>query len=214
MSFQPGLKADPLPEILYVMAAPAEYGPHLAARIQPLMIGIGPVEAAVTLAAHLAERAARRALPDLVVSLGSAGSRRLPQTGIFQVSALSYRDMDASVVGFEKGQTPLAPYPAVIDLAHRIPGLPAASLSTGGALVSGVAYDAIDADMVDMESFAVWRACRQFDLPLIGLRGISDGATDLTHVADWKQYLHIIDEKLAQALDLLEAALASGAVRI
>ncbi|OIR09084.1 5'-methylthioadenosine/S-adenosylhomocysteine nucleosidase [mine drainage metagenome] len=194
------------------MAAPAEYGPHLAARIQPLMIGIGPVEAAVTLAADLAGRAARRALPDLVVSLGSAGSRRLPQTGIFQVSSLSYRDMDASVVGFEKGQTPLAAYPAVIDLPHRIPGLPAASLSTGGTLVSGQAYDTIDADMVDMESFAVWRACHQFGLPLIGLRGISDGATELTQVADWKQYLHIIDEKLAQALDLLDSALASGAV--
>ena len=33
--------------ILYLMAAKAEFGPHLAARIQPEMIGIGPVEAAI-----------------------------------------------------------------------------------------------------------------------------------------------------------------------
>lgn len=31
--------------LLYVMAAPAEFGAHLAARISPLMIGVGPVEA-------------------------------------------------------------------------------------------------------------------------------------------------------------------------
>ena len=33
--------------ILYVMAAPLEYGPHLKSRINPLMTGIGPVEAAI-----------------------------------------------------------------------------------------------------------------------------------------------------------------------
>ena len=37
--------------LLYVMAAPAEYGGHLQARIQPLMTGVGPVEAAVALTA-------------------------------------------------------------------------------------------------------------------------------------------------------------------
>ena len=32
----------------------------------------------------------------------------------------------------------------------------------------------------------------------------------LQHVGDWTQYLHIIDEKLAGAVDLLEAAIAEG----
>ena len=33
--------------ILYLMAAEPEFGPHLRARIAPVMIGIGPVEAAI-----------------------------------------------------------------------------------------------------------------------------------------------------------------------
>ena len=37
--------------VLYVMAADAEYGPHLRQRIAPLMTGVGPVEAGVVLGA-------------------------------------------------------------------------------------------------------------------------------------------------------------------
>jgi adenosylhomocysteine nucleosidase len=44
---------------------------------------------------------------------------------------------------------------AVAEIGLRIPGLPAASISTGGNIVSGAAYDGIEADMVDMESYAV-----------------------------------------------------------
>ena len=57
--------------VLFVMAAPAEYGPALRARIDPLITGIGPVEGAVQLAAALA---GMRERPRLIVSLGSAGS--------------------------------------------------------------------------------------------------------------------------------------------
>lgn len=191
--------------ILYAMAAPAEYGPHLRARISPLMTGIGPVEAAVAVTRALAEANAAGALPDLVVSLGSAGSQRLEQCGIYQASSVSYRDMDASPLGFPKGQTPLLDLPPVLPLA-TVAGLATATLSTGANVVSGPAYGAIDADMVDMETFAVLRACQGFGVPLLALRGISDGATELGHIGDWTQYLHIIDEKLAAAIDLIEAA--------
>lgn len=43
-------------------------------------------------------------------------------------------------------------------------------------------------------------------MPLLALRGISDGVAELNHLADWTQYLHIIDEKLATAVDTIEAA--------
>ena len=66
--------------ILYVMAADAEYGPHLKARIAPFMTGVGPVEAAVQLTLALCHLEAEGNLPDHVVSLGSAGSATLEQT--------------------------------------------------------------------------------------------------------------------------------------
>ena len=208
-----GLKQVAGRSVLFVMAVDAEYGVHLRQRISPLMTGVGPVEAAVVLTQALTQLAAASTLPDYVVSLGSAGSRTLEQTGVYQVASVAYRDMDASPLGFERGRTPFLDHPATIDLPHRIPGIPAASLSTGGNIVSGSAYDAIDADMVDMETFALLRSCNRFDLPLIGLRGISDGKEELKHVGNWTEYLHVIDEKLAVAVDRLLGALESGELR-
>lgn len=201
-------------KVLFAMAAEAEYGPYLKARFTPLMIGVGPVEAAVHLTAALAGLHREGVAPDLVVSLGSAGSRRLEQTQIYQATSVSYRDMDASPLGFAKGATPFLDLPAVVPLPLRIPGIAEATLSTGASIVSGAAYDGIEADMVDMETFAVLRACHRFDVPLVALRGISDGAAELRHVGDWTEYLHVIDEKLAAAVGLLEDAIQSGAVRL
>lgn len=189
-------------DVLFLMAAPEEYGPHLKARINPLFIGVGPVESAVetTRALTLLQQAGR--LPHLVFSLGSAGSRALEHAEVYQVARVAYRDMDASALGFEKGRTPFLDEPAIIELAHHIAGVPSASLSTGGAIISGAAYDVIAEDMVDMETFAILRAARRFGLPIMGLRGISDGHSELARYEDWTEYLHIIDEKLGAALDL------------
>jgi adenosylhomocysteine nucleosidase len=195
--------------ILYVMAAPAEYGPCLQSRIKPIMIGVGPVEAAIATTRALAER--RETPPSLVVSLGSAGSQRLEQCGIYQASSVSYRDMDASALGFPKGRTPLLDLPAVLPL-KIIAGLPSATLSTGANVVSGSAYSEINADMVDMETYAVLRACQSFKVPLLAIRGISDGVTELEELADWTKYLHVIDQKLAASIDLIETAHALGEV--
>lgn len=192
--------------ILYVMAAEAEYGPHLRACITPLMTGVGPVEAAISVTRALAQAEQSGALPKLVVSLGSAGSRTLEQCGLYQASSVAYRDMDATPLGFAKGQTPFLDLPPVLPLT-TVPGLPTATLSTGANIVSGAAYDGIDAEMVDMETYAILRACHVFTVPLLALRGISDGAAELAHVNDWTQYLHVIDEKLAQAVSLIEASL-------
>ncbi len=196
--------------VLFVMAADAEYGVFLRTRISPLMTGVGPVEAAVVLTKELARLSSHNDLPDLVVSLGSAGSATLEQAEIYQVSAVSYRDMDASAFGFEKGKTPFLDLPVSVELPLRIPGIPTATLSTGANVVSGATYQSIDAEMVDMETFAIMRACHSFNLPLIGLRGISDGRHDVNHIDDWTQYLHVIDKKLALAVDSLQTALEDG----
>ncbi|NSY15935.1 5'-methylthioadenosine/S-adenosylhomocysteine nucleosidase [Neorhizobium sp. AL 9.2.2] len=208
MNFE--LKSVAGKKVMFVMAVDAEYGPHLKTRIKPLMTGVGPVEAAAVLSRALTRLEAESLLPDLVVSLGSAGSRSLEQTEVYQVSSVAYRDMDASPLGFEKGRTPFLDHPAIVPMPLRIPGIAEASLSTGGNIVSGSAYDLVAADMVDMETFAVLRCCQVFGLPLIGLRGISDGKAELKHVDNWTEYLHVIDEKLAEAIDRLENALGSG----
>jgi adenosylhomocysteine nucleosidase len=193
--------------VLPVMAAPAEYGAHLRARIQPLMTGIGPVEAAVSLSAALARLEATGDRPDLIVSLGSCGSRVLEHAAVYQVSSVGYRDMDASALGFPKGVTPLSDLPAILPLPCPTPGVPTATLSTGANVVSGVGYDAIDADMVDMETWALVRAAQTFDVPLVALRGVSDGRVELKALEDWTSTLHHVDENLAAVWDRLGAVL-------
>lgn len=195
--------------VLFVMAAEAEYGPALRARIMPLITGVGPVEAAVQLSVALARMPVP---PRLIVSLGSAGSARLAQAEVYQVSAVAYRDMDASSLGFERGRTPFLDLPARIGLPHRIPNLPEATLSTGANIVSGASYAQIAEDMVDMETFSHLRAAQRFGISLLGLRGISDGAAELRGLSDWTEYLDVIDGRLAAAVDALAAALCAGQI--
>ncbi|WP_374516182.1 5'-methylthioadenosine/S-adenosylhomocysteine nucleosidase [Brevundimonas sp.] len=195
--------------ILPVMAAPAEYGRHLRARIDPLMTGIGPVEAAIALTGALGRLDRADGLPDVIVSLGSCGSRTLEHAAVYQAHSVSYRDMDASPLGFPKGVTPLLGEPAVLPLPCPVPDLPTARLSTGANVISGPAYDLIEADMVDMETWALARAARTFGVPLVALRGVSDGRAELKALEDWTSTLHQVDENLAGALDALSAELAA-----
>lgn len=189
---------------LFVMAAAPEYGPHLRARFVPLITGIGPVEAALHTGIALARMEAAGSLPDLVVCLGSAGSRRCALGSVHQVGQVSWRDMDASPLGIEPGIVPYLDEPKDLTLETPL-GLPVASLSSGGDVVSGAGWDGIDADMVDMETYAVARAARTFGVPLVGLRGVSDGPGELAGAHDWHKLLCYLDGELAKAVDLLAA---------
>ena len=191
--------------VLFVMATDVEHRDGLQRLFTPFICGVGPVEAAAATAFRLA-----RGDVDLVVSLGSAGSNRLHQGTIVQASHVSYRDMDASPFGFERGVTPFSDLPAVVELGRRVPGVRQATLSTGAAVISGEAYAAIDADMVDMETWGVMRACRMREVELVALRGISDGMDPVSRYEDWTDYLDAVDEGLADAVSALLRHLAAG----
>jgi adenosylhomocysteine nucleosidase len=214
MSAEPPVETIAGRRVLFAMAASPEFGPELKRRFTPLMVGVGPVEAGIHTAAALEHLRGLGRPPDLVVSLGSAGSRRLRETEVYQAASVSYRDMDASLLGFARGETPFLDLPAAIAVPFRVPGVPAATLSTGARIVSGDDYDRIEADMVDMESYAVLRAAMQSGAAFIGLRGISDGGAPLTGVEDWTRFLHLVDINLAAAVDRLSDGLVSGAIAL
>lgn len=195
-------------EVLFVMAAEIEAGVHLRHRFTPTIVGVGPIEAAIGTALALQARTASGRVTSLVVSLGSAGSRRHPVGTVCQVSHVSWRDMDATPLGFERGVTPFANHPACVELPTPLPGIPLATLSTGGHVVAGEGYDAVAADLVDMETFAVARAAARFRVPVIGIRGVSDGPVAIRAVEDWTDALPMLDERLANAVDLIPAASA------
>jgi adenosylhomocysteine nucleosidase len=193
--------------VLFVMATTHEYRDALAARIRPLVTGVGPVEAALAVGAALARMATRGALPDLVVSLGSAGSRAGVLGRVYQVASVAWRDVDASAIGVARGLTPFLDEGATIALPTPL-DLPCATLSTGADVVTGAGYARIDAALVDMESWAVARACRRFGVAMIGWRGVSDGPGTLDGAADeglagWTALLPVLDRGLADAVERL-----------
>ncbi len=190
---------------LFVMAAEQEYGVALRARIDPLMCGVGPIEASLTMGICLQQACDRGEPLNLVVSLGSAGSQTCAHGTVYQVSAVSWRDIDATRLGVPKGITPFLDRPARIPVPTPLPGIPAATLSTGANVLGLDEYAKLDAAMADMETFAVLRACERFGVPMLGLRGISDGPGDLSAMSDWTSRLDLIDARLAEAVDVLIA---------
>ena len=58
-------------------------------------------------------------------------------------------------------------------------------------------------DMGDMETFAVLRACQRFGVPVMGLRGVSDGPGELEALGGWTAMLGVLDQRLAVAVDRL-----------
>jgi len=123
-------------------------------------------------------------------------SRGLEETSIFELERI---DTSAPVYTSR---------PRCVPVACPIPGVPTAILSTGANVVSGAAWDAIDAEMVDMETWALVRAAQTFDVPLVALRGVSDGRAELKALEDWTSTLHHVDENLAEAWDRLGVAAA------
>jgi adenosylhomocysteine nucleosidase len=200
------LKTIAATSILFVMAAGAGYGSCLQARIKPLLVGVGPVEAAVDVTRALTWLDDNADLPTLVVSLGSAGSSKLEQTSVYQVASVAYGDVLARPGCY----MPFLGLPTNVDLPLRIPGIPEASLTTGANVILGHAHSNIPTDMVDMETYAVLRACQFYNLPLIGLRGILNGADEQRHISARIEFLKIIDRNLADALDMVLAELANG----
>jgi len=201
------LREIEMTDVMFVMATEQEYGEHLRRRIMPVMVGVGPIESAIGMTIALQRRVDAGDLPSLVVSLGSAGSHRCAIGSVWQISSVSWRDMDASRLGFEKGVTPFCDHPAKIALSTPLAGVPTATLSTGGEVMGDDRYHSVTADLVDMETFAIVRACQRFGVSVIGLRGVSDGPGTLNGIYDWTGMLGVLDERLAAVIDLIPATL-------
>ena len=128
-----------------------------------LVVGIGPVEAAVHTAAHLAERQ-----PDAILHLGIAGARRASglEIGDIVIGTRSvYSDLAAAVPTvrtIEPDVELLARVELLLPDAHRLPI--ATSAYVGGG----------DCDVEAMEGFGVLRAAAEAGVPALELRAISN----------------------------------------
>lgn len=177
--------AAELPAILVVVALPAESaGRFEAAGIPVLYTGVGKVNAAIAMTRRLAQYAHAGAPPPLVANFGTAGSLRHAPRTLLSCRRFVDRDMDATALGFAHGTTPFDELPPMIEFAARFPGLPEAICGTGDSF--SIRAHAREIDVVDMEAYAIAKACKIAGAGFACAKYVSDGSDE--HAArHWKE---------------------------
>ena len=133
--------------------------------------GVGKVNAAIKTLQVIQKHS-----PDLIINFGTAGSLNPRLSGLLEVGSFYQRDMDASPLGFEIGQTPFE------DEKELSFGRQGVSCGTGDMFVTS--SPALKTDIVDMEAFAIAKVCKLKNIDFRCFKFISDNA-DNEAKDDW-----------------------------
>ena len=158
-----------------------------------LHTGIGKVNASFALTRYI-----QKNRPPLVINMGTAGSRKHDGGKIINCTEFIQRDMDVSVLGFQKWQTPFSDDPVIIKHGRAVDGLDQGICGTGDNF--DATEGAIEFDVVDMEAYALALICQRENIPFICLKYISDGANDDAN-SDWNKALETAAHSLKTILD-------------
>ena len=141
-----------------------------------LYTGVGKVNATYNLTKVLMDD---RDDYDLVINYGTAGSK--VYNGIVDCTTFIQRDMDATPLGFDKGETPFEPEPSMVDFSHiKNPIGKNLTCYTGDSFATDLTpYD----DVVDMESYALAKTCRNLGKDFVSYKYISDDG----NADDWEK---------------------------
>ena len=146
--------------------------------IQVLYCGVGKVNAAIVLSRRLAEFEHSGGVRPLIVNFGSVGSHRFPTGTFVGCHQFVQRDMDVRALGFAAGQTPYEDTPSCLSFAPVFAELPAAVCGSGDSF--STSKPPIQCDVVDMEAYALAKACWLAEVPFACAKFVTDGAD---HVA-------------------------------
>jgi adenosylhomocysteine nucleosidase len=135
--------------------------------VDVLLTGIGKVAAATAVASTIATRR-----PSAVLNVGTAGALRDGLTGTHRIGRVLEHDLDHDALAALIGE----PVVGEIVLDPSAPTV----LATGDAFVQGGHLRselAVLAHLVDMEGFAVARACEAAGVPCTMIKVVSDDAS-------------------------------------
>jgi adenosylhomocysteine nucleosidase len=186
--------------ILFTFALPSESAHHFD-DLTTLYTGVGKVNATLMLSRYFLDLMRQgKDLPSIVVNCGTVGSRdHLPGT-VVQSHRFVQRDMDVTPLGFAQFQTPFDDMPVVFETTGFIlPHLPDVVCGTGDHFVTNWPNQA-PFDIVDMEAYALARACLMYKIPFLAIKYISDAADGDAHV-DWGAALDRAAIALRAAVD-------------
>lgn len=176
---------------LFVFALDAEAG-NVFNDKNKLITGIGKVNAAMELTREI-----HRNRPELIVNLGSAGSRSFGKGEVVCCTKFIQRDMDVRGLGFEKYETPLSGIPPVLDYGLVKEGLPQGICGTGDSFEMNHAET--DYTIVDMEAYPLALIAMKSNIPFLCLKYISDDAGSEA-ADDWAVQVHLASEAFNKIL--------------
>ena len=127
-------------------------------------------------------------MPKLVINYGTAGSRELPVGKVVDCTKFIQRDMNATPMGFMKGQTPFENnIPIMLDSTH-IKFNPIQKhyiCGSGDNFVDNMENEIDYIDVFDMEAYALAKVCHHYNVPFISFKYITDNANEYS-ASDWK----------------------------
>ena len=171
--------------IIVAMALPAEgAGRFEKAGVEVLYTGVGKVNAAIALTRRLEAHRHAGGAPAIVVNFGTAGSARIAARTLVACRRFVDRDMDVAALGFAPGETPFDPLPPTLEFPAFFADLPEAVCGSGDSFATMDHGPACD--VVDMEAYALAKACRTAGAAFACAKYVSDGADE--HAArHWKE---------------------------
>ena len=146
-----------------------------------LYTGVGKINATYHLTSYLSRSYGYSEIhPNIVINYGTGASK--VYNGIVDCTKFIQRDMDATPLGFKKGETPFEDdIPSMIDFSH-IKNSIGKNLTcyTGDSFVTDMTpYD----DVVDMESYALAKICWKYKINFVSYKYISDDG----NADDWEK---------------------------
>jgi len=149
-----------------------------------LYTGVGKINAAISMTEFLC----KNPLPSYVINFGTAGSKKNPVGSLVDCTKFIQRDMDASVLGFEKYETPFEDKAfRVIEFSNfeRNPIKTYSLCATGDSFIHNDSQHLLG-DVFDMEAYAIAKICLKYKISFISFKYISDGAESGAEI-EWNE---------------------------
>ena len=153
--------------------------------------GVGKVNAALT-----AAKVIEQYNPNLIINFGTAGSHAVDPHTLVDCNKFIQRDMHVKELGFDFAVTPFEEgVPTVLEFSSS--GNMNMTCGTGDNFVASSGE--LNCDVVDMEAYAIAKACHLAGVDFVSYKYITDGADD-DAAAQWQENCKKGAEKFLELL--------------
>ena len=175
---------------LIVCALKRETQDQLDDNYNVIYTGVGKINATFRLHSELSEiYNSYQELPKLVINYGTAGGRRILIGQLVDCTKFIQRDMDATGLGFMRGQTPFEKNIPTILESTKVKFNPIGKhyvCGSGDNFVEDIENEIDYIDVFDMEAYALAKVCNHYQVPFISFKYITDNA-DGNSSKDWEE---------------------------